>query len=240
MGRATAGGDVAEVGSAEDGVGAGGLGRLLTRGQWVDQRLRQAILYGELEPGKRLVAADLADRWQVSPTPVREAFQRMAAEGLVDFVPQRGARVAALSTKDLLETYELRLVLESRAFQKSLANGDESYRQHVKDTLDPLLDAYRDDPIDRRVSEAAHRAFHVSLLSACGSELMLRFTSSLIDRSVRYRVISTVSRGGAARVIEEHQLLWDICRTANHEEAGRALRRHLRLTVKAALKHTTD
>jgi GntR family transcriptional regulator, carbon starvation induced regulator len=231
---------VVKMGAAEDSVGDTGAGQLLTRGQWVDKRLRQAILYGELEPGRRLVTADLANRWQVSPTPVREAIQRLAAEGLVDFVPQRGAQVAGLSTKDLLETYELRLVLEPRAFQKALAAGDETYRQHVKDTLDPLLAAYRADPIDRRISEAAHRTFHVALLSACGSDLMLRFAGLLIDRSVRYRVISTVSRGGAARVVEEHERLWEICRTANHEEAGRALRRHLRLTVNAALKHTKD
>ena len=55
-----------------------------TRADWVDARLRSDILSGALPPGERLVVADLADRYGVSPTPLREALRRLAAEGLVE------------------------------------------------------------------------------------------------------------------------------------------------------------
>jgi DNA-binding GntR family transcriptional regulator len=67
-----------------------------TRVNWVYERLKRAIVSGELPPGTRLVAAELAQRWALSPTPLREAFQRLEAVGLVEMNSQRGARVAAV------------------------------------------------------------------------------------------------------------------------------------------------
>ena len=60
-----------------------------TRGEWVVERLRAAIVVGELPPGSRLRTAELAARFGVSPTPLREALQRLAAEGLVELLPHR-------------------------------------------------------------------------------------------------------------------------------------------------------
>ena len=64
-----------------------------TRSDWVYERLKHAIVSGELTPGARLVAAELAQRWALSPTPLREAFQRLEGVGLVELSSQRGARV---------------------------------------------------------------------------------------------------------------------------------------------------
>ena len=76
-----------------------------TRSDWVEGRLRLAILQGELEPGQRLHANDLAQRWDVSATPLREAFQRLASDGLVAMSPPRGARVASPSIDEAVELY---------------------------------------------------------------------------------------------------------------------------------------
>ena len=81
-----------------------------TRAQWVDQRLRQAILAGALEPDERLITATLSEQFSVSPTPLREALQRLAAEGLVEITPQRGARVAALERFTADPIYEAAVV----------------------------------------------------------------------------------------------------------------------------------
>ncbi|MDO9173763.1 MAG: GntR family transcriptional regulator, partial [Actinomycetota bacterium] len=74
-----------------------------TLSEFVDARLRSAILSGELAPGQKLRGEHLAAQWGVSPTPVREAFQRLAGDGLVVIEAQRGARVAAI---DLVEAAE--------------------------------------------------------------------------------------------------------------------------------------
>ena len=78
-----------------------------TRSDWVYERLKQAIVRGELPPGTRLVAAELAQRWAVSPTPLREAFQRLEGVGLVELSSQQGARVAPVSVAEAGEIKEL-------------------------------------------------------------------------------------------------------------------------------------
>ena len=72
-----------------------------TLAEWVDARLRSAILSGELVAGQKLRSEHLAAQWGVSPTPLREAFQRLAGEGMVAIEPQRGARVAAIDAGDV-------------------------------------------------------------------------------------------------------------------------------------------
>src|SRR4051794_20094392 len=99
-----------------------------TRSDWVEERLRAAILRGELEPGQRLHANDLAERWAVSATPLREAFQRLAGDGLVEVLPQRGARVSRLSVQEAANIYELRLLLEPVALRQSLDASDDDHR----------------------------------------------------------------------------------------------------------------
>src|SRR5215203_6092246 len=75
--------------------------------------IREGILSGELARGQRLREEELALRAGVSRTPVREALRRLDAEGLVDFTPNRGARVTAWSERELEDVYEARALLES-------------------------------------------------------------------------------------------------------------------------------
>src|SRR4029453_4264477 len=82
-----------------------------TRSDWALRRLRTAILTGEFPPGTKLRAEDLAERWQVSPTPLREAFQRLGGARLVEVSPQRGVRVAEFTLEDAADLYALRLRL---------------------------------------------------------------------------------------------------------------------------------
>src|SRR5690242_19785121 len=102
-----------------------------TRSDWVEERLRAAILQGELEPGQRLHANDLADRWDVSATPLREAFQRLASDGLVEMLPQRGARVTDVSIEEAGQIYELRLLLEPLCLRRSLEASDDDHRAEI-------------------------------------------------------------------------------------------------------------
>ena len=78
----------------------------------VFQTLRQAILYGELKPGERLMEVHLAERLGVSRTPIREAIRKLELEGLVVMIPRRGAVVASITEKDLKDVLEVRRTLE--------------------------------------------------------------------------------------------------------------------------------
>src|SRR3569833_4774669 len=86
------------------------------RGQTVDdiiERVRNAILAGRIVPGQRLVANDLVEQLGVSRGSIREAFQRLSAEGLVDITPNRGAMVRRLSREQVRDLFQIRVNLES-------------------------------------------------------------------------------------------------------------------------------
>jgi DNA-binding transcriptional MocR family regulator len=94
--------------------------RSTTRGDRAYRELRSRILSGKFEPGARLQAEALALTLSMSPTPVREAIQRLVAEGLVEFAPHKGAQVVRQSLADMLATYQLRMTLEPVALSLSI------------------------------------------------------------------------------------------------------------------------
>src|SRR5271156_5337510 len=130
-----------------------------TRSDWVYKRLKHAIVSGELPPGERLVAADLARRWALSPTPLREAFQRLEGLGLVELSSQRGARVASTSLAEVEEIYELRLLLEPWALRQSLEHSDDAQRAEVAAAHKRFVEILTADSAsdDRLILEAQDR-----------------------------------------------------------------------------------
>lgn len=206
----------------------------------MDRKLRSAILSGELAPGDRLVVATLAERWQVSPTPLREAFQRLAADGLVELTSQRGARVSPVSMKEMLEIYELREMLEPLALERSLVRADDGWRRLVGETYQHLIEALRAEHTDMVELEDHHRVFHQALLSRCDSEWLLRVISWLSEHSVRYRLLSLAPRGGPEEVVAEHERLFEACTNGNADRAINHLRHHLRLTVESISDQTRE
>lgn len=211
-----------------------------TRSQWVDEKLRAAILSGELAPGEKLVVANLVDKWQVSPTPLREALQRLAGTGLVELVPQRGARVAPVSTQDMLEVYELRELLEPLALRRSLTRADARWRRRVDEAFVKLIDVLDHKPDEVLEMEERHRAFHQALLSSCESTWLLRLVDMLAEHSIRYRQLSIAPRGGPEEVKHEHERLYQAAIEGRHQEAVDLLTNHLRLTVESLSGASSD
>lgn len=159
------------------------------RVQWILERIRSAIVSGEFPPGSKLRAEELARAWHVSPTPVREAFQRLAAEGLVDYSQQRGVRVVEATRKDMTDLYDIRRRLEPWALERSMARADraalESIRLHHKELNEWYSDRAKD--LASPEYESAHQAFHHALIASCDSEWLIRLVGTLSVAATRYR-----------------------------------------------------
>ncbi len=193
--------------------------------------MRAAIINGELRPGERLNTEQLAKQWDVSSTPLRETYQRLAADGLVELIPQRGARVAELTFDDAREIYEIRKLLEPYALVRSIQHADADWVAEITAALEPLRhEAERGAP-DLVALEDAHRRFHDALLSCCGSDWLLRIVRLLQDHSVRFRLASIEPRGGLSEVIQEHEELLEACVERDAEVAEQRLREHLQVTI---------
>ena len=83
-----------------------------TRAEWAEDHLRRAIITGDLAPGERVFVEQLSATWRLSATPLREALRTLAGQGLIVLDAQRGARVAKVSVDEMMEVYELRLIVE--------------------------------------------------------------------------------------------------------------------------------
>ena len=131
--------------------------------QQVGARLRQLIVEGTLEPGRKLNERELAAQLQVSRTPLREAIRMLAAEGLVELLPHRGAVAAQLSAQDVAGTFEVMAGLEGQSGELAAQRIDERELAEIRALQYEMMAAYtrRDLPTYYRFNAAIHD--HINL-----------------------------------------------------------------------------
>ncbi len=155
------------------------------------QVLRREILHGDLMPGERLRAADLQERFNLGLTPIREALARLSSGNLVEAGSHRGARVSVASLAELADLMAARRAIERLCLTEAAARGDAAWEAEIVASMHLLsrtpLPASEHDRATAAAWEVQHRRFHLALVSACGSEWLLRFWNQLADNSERYR-----------------------------------------------------
>lgn len=123
------------------------------------ERLREAIRGGLVEPGERLVEADLGQRFGTSRAKIRDALRVLSAEGWITLSPNKGARVRRMTRRELAESFEVRELLEGPAAGMAAANAQEADRAHLSALMDRLNNAERagDSATFIRTNETLHR-----------------------------------------------------------------------------------
>lgn len=199
-----------------------------SRTVWAEDRLRRAIVSGELAPGARVRAERLAAEWEISATPLREALRTLAGEGLIVLDAQRGARVAPVSLEEVADVYELRLIAEPLAFRLSVESGDGQWLVGVEETWAALQRAQSARGVKPLDLEPAHTEFHLALVAACGSRSLLRLVTVLSTQALRFRTLAASRRpGGNRRSLAEHRRLCGLARAGDGAEGARLLAMHL-------------
>lgn len=200
-----------------------------TVGDQIYLQLRGDIIFGRLEPGKKLRLEQLRGRYAVSVATLREVLPRLVAEGLIRFETQKGFEVAPVSARDLREISEMRILLECHAVQASFAAGDLEWEAGVVAAHHKL--ARMEERMlagDRSVSETwkrYDREFHVALIAACGSQELLATHDRIFDRFLRYQMLLVMFRGTVAA--DEHHELLDCALKRDVERAQALLARHI-------------
>jgi DNA-binding GntR family transcriptional regulator len=195
-----------------------------TKADVVYQHLREQILEGRLAPGERITLAGLAAEFRTSQMPIREAARRLAHEGLIEITPHTGMSVTALSTKDTLEIFAIRPVLEGLAASLAASIG-------------PSL-ADRLDAINAEIADAVKRAeyaeiadanwrFHQEILVAANNDYLARLLTELWTRSFRFRIGFKLIPGRAQSAVVEHAEIADAIRHGDSKAADAAARRHI-------------
>jgi GntR family transcriptional regulator, carbon starvation induced regulator len=201
-------------------------------------RLRGDIISCVLKPGEKLKFEMLRTVYKASFSTLREALSQLASEGLVEVRGQQGFRVASISTKDLADITDLRVLIECEALRLAIERGD-------KDWETAVLGAYH--RMDRERLKATephelspewthyHREFHDTLAMACASPPLLQVRRSLFERSERYRRISAAYRKSTGSNRNEHR---DIMEAALERDSVRCIAligSHIRLTAEFVL-----
>ncbi len=197
--------------------------------------VKTQVLTGAFPGGELISEGDVASTLGMSRTPVREAFLRMEAEGLLRLYPQRGALVVPVSPDEVRSVIEARLVLEQFATRKVVGRGPAACAA-VFERLSGALARQRDAAAaaDWREFVDADRAFHTITLDESGNGMLSDFYSSLRDRQMR--MIGESSLREPARVttiLHEHLGIAEALRDGDLPGALQAVQTHLASTVRA-------
>lgn len=207
------------------------------------EMIRRGVLSGEFARGQRLREEELAALVGVSRTPVREALRRLNAEGLVDFTPNRGARVTAWSERELEDLYEARALLEG--FGARLAAGrisaDEIAELHdIAEEMAAVAES-GPDPADR-LTELNGR-FHRAIVHASRNTQLDTLVRGVMDVPLIYRTFQRYSPERLRASQSHHRELVEAFRAGDGEWAEAVMKAHIlaaRTTVLQSLRRDAD
>lgn len=199
------------------------------------QQMKRSIICCDLAPGEKLKVAELSKAYGLSSSPIREALNRLAQEGIVESSENKGFRVAELSLVDFEQITRLRCLLEGEALADAIRCGDDAWEAGV------LAGFHRLSVIEKRISSvgvvldddwsARHKGFHWAMLSACPSDLMLGMINSLFDRAERYRRYCALRRTVERHKGDEHKRLMEAVLARDSDKAVAMLQQHIRNTL---------
>jgi DNA-binding GntR family transcriptional regulator len=206
------------------------------------ERLREAIVSGQLEAGTKINLDRARESFGVSLSPLREAVARLIPDGLVIFEDNRGYRVAPVALSNLREITQLREEFETLALRRAIAVGSGEWEGEVMRALHRLNRAERNasDPTTLERWEALHRDFHLTLIAGCGMPLLLGFCRTLLNLNDRYRRSFLMRTSGDRNVSVEHSEIAQGTVARDAEFACSRLRDHIHRTGTNLAAHLAD
>lgn len=198
-------------------------------------KLHRDIISGARPPNERLRIERLSRLYGVGPTPLREALQRLAADGLVIATGNRGFSVAPLQAEEFQDLNAARTAIEVQALQLAITKGDSMWESQVVAAayrlakLDALLRKKDQDVLPQW--EIANRDFHFATVQACGSKWLLHVRQLLHDQCDRYRRASIDLKRRERDLANEHRAIAEAVLDRDAKRASRLVTEHFSLTV---------
>ncbi|AUG55625.1 GntR family transcriptional regulator [Thalassospira marina] len=200
----------------------------------VTEDLRERILSGDFLAGTQLRQDAIATEYNVSRIPVREALQRLDAEGLVTFQPHKGAIVAQLSLDEIEELFEVRRLLECELLRHSVPRLSADDIRAATEILDVYDEALRAGDIARWGE--LNRQFHERLYQASNRPKTLEIVRTIGNNTVRFTRAQLALSGATERAEREHHDILDACRAGNVSLAVSLLDQHISDSCKSLIE----
>ncbi len=151
----------------------------------VAELLREAIIQQKIKPGERVTELEIASRYGLSRTPIREAFRQLESEGFLKIIPRKGAIVAELDAKDIKDFYEIKAVLEgyaARVAAERISDAEISQLERLNQKMKDYA-----AKIDVAGLTKVHNEFHNLILDICGNQKIILVVTNLVQQFLRFR-----------------------------------------------------
>jgi DNA-binding GntR family transcriptional regulator len=196
--------------------------------------LREAIIVGELKPGERLMEIQLAEKMGVSRTPVREAIRKLELEGLVEMLPRKGAHVADLSAKDIMDVLEVRSTLDGLASSLSASRITDDEIKELKHVLTQFESCIEKNNIHGSIKKDVE--FHDIIYRSSRNEKLIQISNNLREQVQRYRIIYLKDYGSSKDIVKEHTEIYEAIKGRDPEAARNHAVKHIINQEKVIIK----
>lgn len=188
------------------------------------ESIRESILRGSLKPGEKVAEPELAERFGISRTPIREAFRQLESEGYLTVIPRKGAVVTALSERDVEEFYSIKSILEgyaARIAAEKLSTKDLDRLEAINERLQQLANEG-----DVKTFFRVHNEFHELFIRASGNEKLFELIGQLLLKFNRLRMASLALPGRMNISVQEHRKILEAFRRQDGDQADNLVRKN--------------
>lgn len=191
----------------------------------VFENLREAILEGKVKPGQRLMEVQLAEQLGVSRTPVREAIRKLELEGLVVMLPRKGAYVANMSLKDIIDVLEIRASLEGLAASLASERISPEDIKKLENIAKDFEQSTNNSDVDTLLRKDVE--FHECIFKATNNKKLHQLITSLWEQVYRFRVTYISDYDSSVNIISEHKLILEAIKKGDTELAKKYATQHI-------------
>lgn len=200
----------------------------------VTERLREMVLEGELTPGSRISERQLCDAFEVSPTPLRQALKVLANEGLVELLPNRGAKVTEVDPAEVADLFEVMASLERLSGSLLATRASDAEITEIRAMHERMMDHFRAN--QRHEYFQVNQAIHHRLTEVAGNRVLLDLESSLSLKITRARYAANMQLGRWEESAREHEYFVEALERRDAQALADALSLHMRKTGNAVLQ----
>lgn len=195
------------------------------------ETIRRDVLWGVLKPGSHLTGETLKSRYDIGPTPIREALIRLTECGLLELEERRGFRVPGLSYNDIHDIIAMRQMLEPEAIRRAVLTASDEWEGHVLGAYHRMFRveqaAEKSGVLEWELWEQRHTEFHTILIEGAGSVRTAQYHRHLYDQGNRYRRVLQPLVTQIEEAKNDHKRIVDLVMTRDADKAAEVVAEHI-------------
>jgi DNA-binding GntR family transcriptional regulator len=209
-------------------------GKKVNYAEMIVVRLREDIVSGRLRPNERLIESEVAQRMNISRTPVREALKLLETRGYLSRLPSGRLIVTDHSPSQIRNLYEVREALETMALRLACQRATEEEIEQARKIHERMLEVIRERNVNQFIE--LNSAFHNHLFSICGNEQLVSLLQTHRDQYFDRRLVRVFNVGDWRNMPRQHQKLLDAVRRRDPRLAEKAVHEHITTALRIAIE----